>query len=526
MKNQKDNKKIFITVTLTAIVLLLLIFVAFLVIYKSSYTTEKSSTALAISFLAVSEITIVLLACFWGANQARTGRKLKQANEKMFAILENMPSLVYLRTKDGNIKYTFLSDALLKLFGCNDAQFKDRYIKPYYSIFKDDKERVIKEMEEQEKRLASHNLIYRIVDYSGKVIWVHDKGVVIKDSKNPEKIWHYTTLIDISEIHQAQEDSKVNEERYKMILESSRFVVFDWNIKLDSITFSDMWVTLFGNNTTYENFFSQIGSSQELNEDDKSVLSIFVKQFMHGQIESSRIKCRIINHEGKLVWCEISGKLICDDYGSPSRVIGLIHDIDREKREKDKLKFKAQRDYLTKLYNKEMTQALIKSVLENSTSQSRHVMFAIDIDDFKTINDTQGHLFGDEVLRAVSQRLLAIFRSSDIVGRIGGDEFVAFLQDLTEGYSAVKKAEQLKSIFAKPFKIGDKEYKVSGSIGISLYPQDATGYYELFKKADDALYRCKNNGKNDFAFFNDKINPDLPIAPIHKKAIKAKPLDE
>lgn len=502
-----------------------LLLVSYLALSRIKAFSQNGDMLLPVVFLVVSEVAVIVLACFGAAAQAQSKRKLKQTNERMSAILENMPSMIYLKSANA-CKYTFLSDNLLSLFGCNAEQFRERYSNPAYTVFKSDKEMVLKQIEEQERHTGAHNLIYRIVDFNGKVVWVHDKGVIIKDEKKNGKLWRYSTLIDISDIHDAQEDLKVNEERYKMVMQHTRSVVFDWNIKLDSISFSEMWVTLFGNHLTYDNFSTQIGSSPELNEDDRSVLSIFIKQFIHGQIESSRIKCRIINHEGKLVWCEISGKLILDDYGKPSRVIGLIHDIDREKRENDKLRFKAQRDSLTKMYNKEMTRSLIRSALETSSAQSRHVMFVIDIDNFKTINDTKGHMFGDEVLKAISKRVLAIFRSTDIVGRVGGDEFVVFLQDLGDGYSVKKKAEQIRSVFEKPFEIDGEPYTVTGSVGISLYPQDATNYGELFKKADEALYSCKRNGKNAVAFYNNSINPDIPLPPIHKKAIKAMPLDE
>lgn len=526
MKKRGDTVKTFVTVTVTATVLLLLLFVGFIALDKIYDLKPVNSMVMPATFLIVSEIIIIFLACFWAAVQSRTTRKLRQTNEKMLAILENMPSMVYQKDGSSDFKYTFLSGSLLKLFKCGENEFRDRYINPAYTVFKDDKELALKQMEEQERRSGSHNLIYRIVDYTGKVVWVHDKGVIIKDEKNPQRLWRYSALIDISDIHDAQESLKLNEERYKMVMQHTRSVIFDWSIKLDSITFSDMWISDFGTRLSYNDFSSQISSSHELNEDDKSVVSIFLKQFKNGHTEASKIKLRITNKEGRSVWCEVTGKLIRDDYGSPSRVIGLIHDIDREKRERDKLKFKAQRDSLTKLYNNDMTQSLIKSVIETSTAQSRHIMFIIDIDDFKLINDSCGHLFGDETLREISRRIRSIFRSSDIIGRTGGDEFVVFLQDLDDEYSVRQKAAQLKSIFSAPVIKDNTQYKVTGSIGIALYPQDATEYYELFKKADEALYVCKRSGKADAVFYNSEINPDLPLEPIHKKTIKAKPIVE
>lgn len=162
------------------------------------------------------------------------------------------------------------------------------------------------------------------------------------------------------------------------------------------------------------------------------------------------------------------------------------------------LETKADTDLLTDLYNKIATERKIKEYISENPNGDA-VLFVLDIDNFKKINDTRGHAFGDEVLKAIGIRLQTAFRSSDIVGRTGGDEFMVFLKDISSEAIIQKEIEKLEDVF-RNFETGEYvKYSVTSSIGCALYSKDGKTFEELYKAADSALYMAKKRGKNQVA---------------------------
>lgn len=167
------------------------------------------------------------------------------------------------------------------------------------------------------------------------------------------------------------------------------------------------------------------------------------------------------------------------------------------------LESKADTDLLTGLNNKLATERKIKEFIEKHPD-AQSMMFVFDIDNFKKINDTMGHAFGDEVLRSLGQQIRVLFRASDIVGRAGGDEFIVFLKNITEPEIVRKEAKKVEDFF-KDFKAGEyTKYSATASIGVAIFPQEGADFESLYKAADSALYKAKQRGKKQLAFYNDK----------------------
>lgn len=183
-------------------------------------------------------------------------------------------------------------------------------------------------------------------------------------------------------------------------------------------------------------------------------------------------------------------------------VVNIIGKIRRTEKEKQ-LEDKADTDLLTGLNNKLATERKIKEyMLQNPQSQS--MMFLLDIDNFKKINDTMGHAFGDEVLRSLGQQIGVIFRASDIIGRIGGDEFMIFLKGISDEESIRKEAKKVETFF-KGFQAGEYvKYAATASIGVAIFPQEGSDFETLYKAADQGLYKAKKRGKNQLAFYRDE----------------------
>ena len=173
-------------------------------------------------------------------------------------------------------------------------------------------------------------------------------------------------------------------------------------------------------------------------------------------------------------------------------------DIDAEKREQQELAVAAKMDRMTMLLNRETTMRYIKRVLEENETE-KHVLFMFDVDNFKHLNDTMGHQKGDEFLVELARALKKSFRDSDIVGRVGGDEFFALMKNVPDTALVERKANELLNTIQE-ICAGYADIQLSGSIGIGIYPENGKTLDELYGQADAALYQAKRKGKNQYVF--------------------------
>ena len=177
----------------------------------------------------------------------------------------------------------------------------------------------------------------------------------------------------------------------------------------------------------------------------------------------------------------------------------IISDIEDKKRREKELIRRAETDSLTGLLNRNAFLKKVERILKIEGSDGMHALFLLDVDNFKKLNDTQGHQIGDRFLIEMSAAIKACFRNTDIIGRLGGDEFLVLMRQ-TPGMAVTTKnaAELLKNInmVCSLYDLED----LSVSIGISTYPNDGNTFEELYKHADEALYCAKRSGKNKYEF--------------------------
>jgi diguanylate cyclase (GGDEF)-like protein/PAS domain S-box-containing protein len=185
---------------------------------------------------------------------------------------------------------------------------------------------------------------------------------------------------------------------------------------------------------------------------------------------------------------------------------GIGRDITSQKQAEQRIQYLATHDPLTALPNRVMFSQLLSDALAAARRQAR--MFAvlfIDLDRFKVINDTQGHEAGDKLLQEAARRLNQVVRTSDVVARLGGDEFVVLVQGTGNQEQIAGVARKILSALTEPMPIGDQEYRITASVGISIYPVDAEDEPSLMKNADMAMYLAKEEGKNTFQFYSQNI---------------------
>ncbi|ANQ84446.1 EAL/GGDEF/PAS/PAC-domain-containing signaling protein [Azoarcus olearius] len=204
-------------------------------------------------------------------------------------------------------------------------------------------------------------------------------------------------------------------------------------------------------------------------------------------------------------WLSITA--ITEGDGSVSHYIGIFSDITDRKESEARIRHLAHHDALTGLPNRLLLQdRLGQAILKARRNSTQAAVLFLDLDRFKTINDTLGHEIGDGLLRQVTQRCLGAVRETDTVARQGGDEFVIVLPDLEHGQDAGTIARKILAALTEPCRLGPHELTVTGSIGIALYPGDGADPSMLLRNADAAMYRAKADGRNGFQFYAADMN--------------------
>lgn len=192
--------------------------------------------------------------------------------------------------------------------------------------------------------------------------------------------------------------------------------------------------------------------------------------------------------------------------GGPGGFIGACTDITDRKTAEARIERLAYHDGLTGLPNRTLFMDRLAQGLRQAERHGRElVLLYLDLDRFKTINDTLGHMVGDELLRQAGRRLEALLRGEDTVARLGGDEFVILLPGLGTAQDAAHVASKAAAVLAAPFSIGAHLLHVTASIGISVYPRDGADTAQLLKHADVALYQAKERGRNSYVFFGHEM---------------------
>jgi diguanylate cyclase (GGDEF)-like protein len=218
---------------------------------------------------------------------------------------------------------------------------------------------------------------------------------------------------------------------------------------------------------------------------------------------------RALGDNDDYIWMRFQGTSIKDKNGKVKKIMGKTMNVDQDKKDREKLIQKSERDSQTGLYNKTTSIEKINKCFERSnyeTSTEKHALMIIDIDNFKQINDRLGHLYGDIILENFAAQLKNLFEKTDLVGRVGGDEFVILQKGINNESEIMQSANAICDMVRNNLPGLKEEGKVSVSIGIAIFPQDGITYEEVFKMADLALYEAKSNGKDNFILYNKNMD--------------------
>lgn len=224
------------------------------------------------------------------------------------------------------------------------------------------------------------------------------------------------------------------------------------------------------------------------------------KELLSG--EKKIIEHRLMLSNGEVKWIQNFVVPVKDKKGKLSKIDGLIIDITGQKQSEEKVKHMAYHDALTGLPNRAMFYNYFHNVLVGGKYVEQEMaVFFIDLDHFKAVNDNYGHNIGDLLLQAVASRLKTALRDTDVLARMGGDEFLALLTGINRE-KVVIIAQRIIQALDTPFYIDGKTLVIGASIGISVFPEDGKDIESLIQKADQAMYKVKEKGKNNFVFFS------------------------
>ena len=296
--------------------------------------------------------------------------------------------------------------------------------------------------------------------------------------------------------------------RYAINSETSQTLIFEYDFEKKAIEFTGNTDFVFGENIKQVPLSEFNSIEERIHEDERGLLQK-LREFIASGETSYSSELRLLSRNGDFVWYRLSGTVILDKENSPLKFIGNIVNVNAQVVHEQELKAQAETDLLSGLLNKiYMEKSVSKFITENKQS-TFGAFYIIDLDNFKQVNDRLGHSFGDQAICDTANKLSLVFSEKDFIGRIGGDEFCVFLciKNTVKNARAIieEKANTLKSILAEYYSNGDISVQVTPSIGISLFPEQATAYKDLFKRADVALYHVKNNGKNNFAIYDSTM---------------------
>lgn len=354
---------------------------------------------------------------------------------------------------------------------------------------------------------AKASCIAQIRNADGRYIWNRMiLSTLYDEQNNPVKA--IGLLEDIS-MEKEAELVLEKEERYRRAMSPMSVSYAQINITRDTIEEIKTGFSRHQDIWDGENYAKYLRSTVKKNiyvKEREKYLNTFLpeslnKAYAEGKREI-RMEHRRIDDDGRYIWLMAVMYLLEDPFTEDLKGLFYLRDINEEKQEEMKLKYQSRMDSLTMLYNKRNFEDQVKKYLLKTENNRYHSFIILDVDDFKMVNDTYGHMFGDRVLKQIAVILKENLRDVDVVGRIGGDEYALFLKNSGDRKNVEKSTQRISRQIEEAFA---KERRITASIGAAMYPEDGESFEELYQNADMALYNSKRNGRGCITFYDKTI---------------------
>ncbi|MDR3577555.1 MAG: EAL domain-containing protein [Anaerolineaceae bacterium] len=303
--------------------------------------------------------------------------------------------------------------------------------------------------------------------------------------------------------HSMEQKLRESEERYALAARATNGGIWDWNLISGEVYYAPRWKTLLG---LPEDQIINLPQQwlERVHPEDIERLNLAIADHLKGLTPTLECEYRIMHQDGGYRWVICRGLALFNAQRKPYRIAGSHSDISTQKQIEEQLIHRALHDELTSLPNRALFIDRLKMVLENTRriqEKSAAVLF-LDIDHFKVINDSLGHISGDALLNAFAYRLKQCLRPGDTVARFGGDEFAILVDGISTDEEATQIADRICRELRKPFSIEEHEVFNTASIGIVFVTSHYHSVDDLLRDVDTAMYYAKNNGRSRFEVFN------------------------
>ena len=427
--------------------------------------------------------------------------ELDRLNRELDQLISNTPGGLFICLLDVNLSFILTTDTFIDLFGfVNRDHFITQTENSFlHTIVKEDRKKVDSVIRDAVTSGKMEGIVEYQIEHLDKVLYITTPFKISVSGNGDNSHLLYAMAFDNTEKYLAFDRLRRGDHRYQIVLDQTDEVIFEYSIhdkKFLYFSHHKNWLAMFGTTLSPEADFLS-GHFYNMDPDDQKRFSFALKEFIEQKRGEIRIEVRLTKLDNtvgsKLFWVRIMLTSIYDHEGNIDRVVGRIIDIDEIKKENLRLNELSHKDPLTGLLNRRGFENSVVRLLDISDrNENTHYMMALDIDDFKKINDTKGHLYGDKVLIEVADTITNIFRSTDFFGRLGGDEFALFLVNFKDKSYLIEKINELiKNL---------NDLEIYCSIGIASYPENGTKYTSIYESADNALYKIKNSTKNGYNF--------------------------
>ena len=397
-----------------------------------------------------------------------------------------------------NGKFVYVSELYQKITGYTDKELIGK--NSLNNIHPDDRENVRDQAIKCLKKESFEPYEYKFIKNNNQLRYILETvtPIIYKGERAT-----LGSFMDITERKRMEEALIQSEGKYRNILENIQEGYFEVDLSGNFTFFNESMCRITGypkeklTGTNYKQFSDE--------ENSKKVFQVFNNVYKTGTPPEG-FDWLIIRTDGTKRYIEASVSLQKDPLNKPNGFKGIIRDITERKLIEQELNHMATHDVLTGLPNRLMFSQLLNHAIQSAQRNKKQLaVLFIDLDRFKIINDSLGHEAGDRMLQEIANRFRQLLRSADIVGRLGGDEFIILIEDVNELSQVATLAHKILTTTIKPAVLMGEECRVTASIGISVYPTDGQDEQSLMKNADRAMYFAKEEGKNNYQFYSENI---------------------
>lgn len=434
----------------------------------------------------------------------------KASDERYRNLVEHVPAAVVVH--GANSEILVANSSASQLLGLSIEQLKGRVaIDPRWRFLREDgtdmplQEYPVNQVLRECRVIKDVVIGVRRPDLA-TTVWVMCNGfpTLSEDGQVTEAVISFT---DVTVLKRAELALHKSEERLRLVLQGTNDAHWDWDLVGQSIYYSPRWWGMVGLGVDELPASPELWA-QLLHPEDQARVTQTFERALAGDSDMYQVEFRLRHKVGHFVPVLSRGFILRDASGRPLRVSGTNTDLTERKQSEERIHQLAYYDALTDLPNRRLLMEQLRQALLNGARTSQHgALLFIDLDNFKVLNDTQGHDVGDQLLRQVALRLRQVVRAADAVCRLGGDEFLVMLEDLgtvatQAGIAAEVVATKILCALGETYLLGDREHRSTPSIGIALFGPSSLGAEDVLKQADMAMYQAKAIGRNALRFFD------------------------